>query len=94
MNREEIQKLLSFILNNQRLSGQDIIALIYDLVERIENDCSGYKDQFMKARFDRLYNELYYGLFGDLIASYDWLDEDLNSALSLRNKQIIDKEKQ
>lgn len=93
MKIEQIEELFSFILYNSKLIDQDIIKLIYILIEEIENDCCGYKDQFMKERFERLYKELYYGIFGDLIASYDWLDDDLNSALSLRNKQIVDKEK-
>lgn len=93
MNREEIVKLLNFILYNSELTDQDIIELIYILFEKIENDCSGYKDDYMKQRFVRLYQEIFYGIYEDLIASYDWLDKTINNALSVRNKQIVDKEK-
>ena len=94
MNREEIQKLLSFILNNLRLSDQDIIALIYDLVDRIEMSCYGNIDDVIKERYDRLYKQLFSGIFSDLISGYDYLDKEINNSLNIRNKQIVDKEKQ
>lgn len=93
MDKEEIQKLLNFILDNNKLSDQDIIALIYDLIERIESTCYGDKDYFSKERFDRIYKELFYGIFADFIASYDYLDKMINDSLFVRDKEIVDKEK-
>ena len=60
--------------------------------EKPKDELYGDKEYFSKERFDRIYKELFYGIFADFIASYDYLDKMINGSLFVRDKEIVDKE--
>lgn len=88
MNKDEIEKLLLVLLEDSKLKDNEIIELIYTLMEQIENTCYGYVQGVQKQRFDRLYKKLFEDIFQDLITDLDWFDELINTSLQYRNKAI------
>ena len=91
MNKDEIEKLLLVLLEDSKLKDNEIIGLIYILMEQIESTCYGYVQGVTKQRFDRLYKKLFEDIFQDLITDLDWFDELINTSLQFRNKVITER---